>query len=156
MRQTTENTLNREWEESLMVVDYNGITTLWDTSRIHAAGLRCLWDDGTDTQRMSHTQAKQRGEDHKDFCSAVSRKERCSIESSSTGFDLCHSDLYLLTVYIHSWRSIWNPWVFILLRWGIFPVGFSQKCCNGSLPLQFNGIMTTLWSINLVVIFMLS
>lgn len=66
---------------------------LGETSRVHTAGSRCLWDDGTDTQQMSHAEAKQRGEDHEDCCSVVRRKERRSCESSSTGFDLCQSDL---------------------------------------------------------------
>lgn len=39
-------------------------------TRVHTAGLRCLWDDETDTRRLNHTAAEQRGEDHKDCCSA--------------------------------------------------------------------------------------
>lgn len=69
---------------------------------VHTAGLRCLWDDGTDTQQLSHTEAEQRVEDHKDCCSAVRRKELGSSESSSDGLDLCQSDLSWATVRIHS------------------------------------------------------
>lgn len=71
-------------------------------TRVHTAGLRCLWDDGTDTQRLTHTEAEQRGEDHKDCCSAVRRKEFRNSESSFTGLDFCQSYLSLDTVSIHS------------------------------------------------------
>ena len=48
-------------------------------TRVHTAGLRYQWEDGTDTQRLSHTEAEQKGEDHKDCCLDVKEKSSAPV-----------------------------------------------------------------------------
>lgn len=66
-------------------------------TQVHTAGSRRLWEDGTDTQRLTHTEAEQKGEDHKDCGSAVRWEKRAAPVSHPP---LCQSHLSLATVCI--------------------------------------------------------